>query len=102
MTCNLSSASRLILASVVLAALAACGGGGGSDKTANTGTLKLGITDAPVDVATQVVVQFSGVELKPVGGAAFSIDFKDANGAPTTTSIDLLDQQGTKRAMLLN
>ncbi|HEX9207409.1 MAG TPA: DUF4382 domain-containing protein [Steroidobacteraceae bacterium] len=85
--------ARLVLAGAFTAILAACGGGGGSSSS--TGTLKLGVTDAPVDVATQVVVQFTGVELKPVGGKAFSIDF----AAPQ--SIDLLDQQGTQRAMLL-
>jgi len=42
--------------------LAACGGGAGSDpKSGGTGTLKLGITDAPVDAADAVVVQFTGV-----------------------------------------
>jgi hypothetical protein len=82
---------------VVLAAaiLAACGGGsGGSQST--MGALTLGITDAPVDAADEVVVQFTGVELKPKGGQAFSIDF----AAPKT--IDLLALQGTNRATLLD
>ena len=60
-----------------------------------TGTLKLGLTDGPVDAADAVVVQFTGVELKPVNGAAFSVDF-----APKT--IDVLGLQGTNRAMLLD
>jgi hypothetical protein len=41
-------------------------------------------------------VQFSGVELKPKGGAAFSIDFA------TPKSLDLLDLQGTNRAVILD
>lgn len=86
-------ASRHILVGATAVLLAACGGGDGG--SANTGTLKLGVTDAPVDVADAVVVQFTGVELKPAGGQAFSIDL-----APR--SIDLLDQQGTQRAMLLD
>jgi hypothetical protein len=85
--------SRLVLVGAVTALLAACGGS--DDDTGATGTLKLGVTDAPVDVADAVVVQFSGVELKPVGGPPFSI-----NLAPR--SIDLLAQQGTERAMLLD
>lgn len=85
-------ASRLVLAGAITSILAACGGGGSGSST---GTLKLGVTDAPVDVASAVVVQFAGVELKPVGGPAFSIDFAQDQ------SIDLLDQQGTQRAMLL-
>lgn len=85
-------ASRLVLVGTVAALLAACGGG--NDDSRATGTLKLGVTDAPVDVADAVVVQFTGVELKPVGGEAFSVDVPP-------NSIDLLDQQGTQRAMLL-
>jgi hypothetical protein len=85
--------SRLVLVGAIAALLAACGGSGGDSSS--TGTLKLGVTDAPVDVAAEVVVQFTGVELKPVGGQAFSITF-----APRT--IDLLEQQGTQRAMLLD
>ena len=76
--------------------LAACGGGGGGDASAKTGSLTLGITDAPVDVADAVVVQFTGVELKPKGGQAFSIDFA------TPKSLDLLALQGTNRAVLLD
>jgi hypothetical protein len=60
------------------------------------GTLKLGITDAPVDVADAVVVQFHGVELKPVNGNAFTVTF------PAPKTIDLMQQQGTERAMLLD
>ena len=55
-----------------------------------------GITDAPVDQADAVVVQFTGVELKPTGGAAFSRDF------PVPKTIDLLTLQGTTRALLLD
>jgi hypothetical protein len=73
--------------------LAACGSGGdGGD----TGRVSVGVTDAPVDVADAVVVQFTGVEMKPAGGAAFSRDF----AAPKT--IDLQAQQGTNRVLLLD
>ncbi len=50
----------------------------------------------PVDAADAVVVQFSGVELKPKGGQAFSIDFA------TPKTIDLLALQGTNRAEILD
>ena len=79
---------------VAVAALAACGGGDGTQS--NTGTLRLGLTDAPVDQADAVVVQFTGVELKPAGGAAFSRDF------PAPKTLDVLALQGTTRAMLLD
>jgi hypothetical protein len=84
--------SRLVLVGAVTALLAACGGGDGDSSA--TGTLKLGVTDAPVDVAEAVVVKFAGVELKPVGGEAFSIDL--------ASTIDLYPLQGTQRAMLLD
>ena len=92
---------RTVFLSGAVLALAACGGGGGSNSS--TGTLKLGVTDAPVDHATDVVVEFSGVELKRKGGAAFSIDFKDPQtGQPVNKQIHLLDYQGAERAMLLD
>jgi hypothetical protein len=82
---------------LALAVLAGCGGGGGGDSSGpRTGTLRLGITDAPVDQADAVVVQFTGVELKPKGEAAFSRDFT----APKT--LDVLALQGTTRVMLLD
>lgn len=87
---------RLSVLSLAASLLVACGGGGGGGSQSTTGALTLGITDAPVDVAEAVVVQFSGVELKPRSGTAFSIDF----AAPKT--IDLLALQGTDRATLLD
>ena len=86
---------KFALTCAAAAALAACGGGGGDGSKATTGTLKLGITDAPVDVAEAVVVRFTGVELKPVNAAPFSVDF----AAPK--DIDLYDLQGPKRELLL-
>ncbi len=85
---------RILMVSAAFAALAACssGGDGGSD----TGYISLGVTDAPVDVADAVVVQFTGVELKPKAGSAFSIDFA------TPKTIDLMGYQNGERAMLLD
>lgn len=82
-----------ILATAAAALLAACGGSDGS--TEQTGFLTVGVTDAPVDFAATVVVQFTGVELKPKGGPAFSIDF-------SPESPDLLELQGTDRLLLLD
>jgi hypothetical protein len=86
---------RLPAALIAATLLAACGGDGGGGESSRTGQLKVGITDAPVDLADAVVVQFTGVELKPREGAPFSIDF-----APR--SLDLLALQGTTRALLLD
>ena len=92
---NFRAASCALLVATV-AALAGCGGGSSDGMQAKTGTLRLGITDAPVDQADAVVVQFTGVELKPMGGAAFSRDF------PAPKTLDVLALQGTARALLLD
>lgn len=81
-----------VLALGVAAMMAACGGGGSSG---GTGQLSLQVTDAPVDDAAKVVVQFNGLELKPAGGNAISIDYA------TPRTIDLLALQGGNAASLL-
>jgi len=80
-----------ILSSVILAASMVACNSSSNDPT----TLTLSITDAPVDGATAVVVEFTGVELKPAGGPAISFDFD----APR--QIDLFALQGTNASDLL-
>ncbi len=58
-----------------------------SGSSGNTGTLSLSVTDAPVDNAKAVVVEFTGVELKPKKGSASIHIFED------TKSINLLALQ---------
>ena len=76
-----------------ISGLAACGG---SSDGGDTGRLSLGVTDAPVDSATEVVVAFTGVAIKPTGGAAVEFVFDQAK------SINLLDLQGTLSASLID
>src|SRR5688572_5035386 len=84
----------ILVASVALAA--ACGGGDGSvTADAGTGILNLGVTDAPVDTAVKVVVEFSGAELKPQGGAAFTLDIDQDR------QIDLLALRDGVSALIL-
>ena len=91
------SLSRILIVATSVALLAACSSSDGDGgNQAQTGFLKVGITDAPVDMAAAVVVKFTGVELKPQGGPAFSIDFA------TPKSLDLIQLQGEQRAMLLD
>ena len=73
--------------------LAGCGGGGGTETP--MGRISLGITDAPVDGATAVVVKFTAVELKPEGGSAFTINLTPAQ------SVDLLVLAGGGSRALL-
>jgi hypothetical protein len=91
-----SHAVKSVLPMVASALLAACAGGDDGGTSDKTGVLQLGITDGPVEMAEEAVIEFTGVELKPRGGSAFSITF------PTPKRIDLLDYQGTQRAMLLD
>ena len=92
-----TTATKALVVTAAVALLAACGGGGDDSDKAKTGTLKLGITDAPVDHAREVVVQFTGVELKPVNGAPFSLEIKEG-----PKSFNLLSLTGNNRAMLVD
>jgi len=84
----------LLLVAALAGSLVACGSDAPEDAV--TGRLTLGITDAPVDSATRVVVQFSGVELQPAEGERIVINY----AAPT--QIDLLALHGGAREFLLD
>lgn len=87
MTQHATSGLRAGLLSASIALLVgACGGGGGG--SAATGTLNLALTDAPVDSADEVVIEFTGVEIKPSGGDLVDITY------PTPRQIDLLALTG--------
>ena len=78
------------------ASLIACGGGSSSDKSDNaTGSFSLALTDGPVDSANQVVVEFTGVSIKPANGDAIEFTFAEPR------RIDLLQLQGTASTALL-
>ena len=84
---------------VMLAFLAACGGGGDSAKAPEApkfGRLTLRVTDSPVADANRVVVQFTGLEIKPRAAAQPEVfDF-----APR--QIDLLALDGGGSELLLS
>lgn len=63
----------MISVPVLLLALSACGGGGGGGS--GSGTLSLNITDAPVDSADAVWIEFTGIEIKPADGSSITIDY---------------------------
>jgi hypothetical protein len=85
------------VAALTMFGLAACGGVNGGPVENQDGRVRLSITDAPVDDATSVVVQFSGVAFKPVGAAAEVI----RELTPATRQIDLLKYQQGRAALLL-
>jgi len=77
--------------------LTACGGGGGGGEVLveRTGIINIAITDATVDVVTEVNVQFSGVTLKPQSGDKIEVLFD------TPKNFDLLTLSGGMTAELL-
>lgn len=74
---------------MTLFGLAAC-------NSSDSGTMTLGVTDAPVDNANRVVVEFSGVALKPNGGNEIVFGFDEPR------QIDLLALQGGETELLLD
>jgi hypothetical protein len=80
---------------LLLSTLAACGGGSNA-SSGSMSTLNLGLTDAPLDSATKVWIQFTGVEVKPVNGNAIDFNFSPARG------FDLLSLSGGRTATFLN
>lgn len=108
---------------MLLAALTGCGGGGGAaglaDSGSSTGILNLSVTDSPVDQATNVLVEFTGVEMKPVEGNWTSYELsgdsltclgwlngdapaEPAPGEPTVRCIDLLALNGGASEIILD
>jgi hypothetical protein len=84
----------------VLAYLAACGGGGSDSASAaqpQFGQMTLRITDSPVTSAERVVVEFTGLEIKPLRAAepeVFNFD--------SPRRIDLLALDGGGSEILLD
>lgn len=61
-----------------------------SNDSASTGSLSVGVTDAPVDTTQKVIVEFSGVEIKPADGESISFDFTErCTTDPASCQIDL-------------
>ncbi|HKJ70401.1 MAG TPA: DUF4382 domain-containing protein [Gammaproteobacteria bacterium] len=81
--------------------LTGCGSGDGGGAT---GQLTVGVTDAPVDMAQSITVQFTGITVKPKDGEAEVIQFPDDNddGQPDPKTLTLTDLTAGKRAVLLD
>lgn len=100
----MQNVSGLIYASTLLTALSllsSCGGSssessdGRSGSLNKTGELSLNITDAVIDSAQEVWVQFTGVTIQPSDSEAITVTFKDAK------NIDLLSLRGTNFTPLI-
>ncbi|WP_203143469.1 DUF4382 domain-containing protein [Marinobacter mangrovi] len=81
--------------SAMTAALAACGGGGDGDDAAATGSVSVGMADAPIDNVDEVNITVTGVVLKPAGGDKITFEFDEPK------SLNLLDLQNGNVASLI-
>ena len=92
--------SSLVIA--MISALQGCGGGGSSDPDtmgrsgSGSTVLTINITDAPVDNATQVWIQFAGLSIKPVDGDAIDFPFS------SPMNINLLNLYGNRSEALIS
>lgn len=102
MTTTTSRIARTLAVTAAAALIAACGSSGGDGDKSPTGRLKLSVTDAPVDQAEEVWVQFRAVEFKPEGGAPVMHELRNAGGALDPQEINLLQLQGGQAAVLVN
>src|SRR5262245_44646033 len=96
---NTNSCHSIVRAGLAVglgALIAACGGGGGDDD--GMGRMSLAVTDAPVDEARAVVIQFSGVAFKREGMSSETVTDLD----PSPRQIDLLQFQNGRAAILLD
>ena len=80
--------SRVFVVSALTSALVACGGSGGSSSSGETGSVSVGLTDAPTMELSSVNIAFNSIRLKPADGdwLEFSLD--------ETGVVDLLTLQG--------
>lgn len=86
---------------LLIGGLIGCSSGGSDDASSGSiligsGSILIAITDAPVNDASAVVVQFSGVTLKPQSGDPIQFDFSPP------LSIDLVPLTGGVTKTLLN
>lgn len=88
---------RVLVSQGLLSAIfASCDDGGIFAPGLDRGTLRLAVTDAPVDFATSVVVEFDAVEVKPVDDDPIRIDLQP------DIALDLIELTDGRTAFLLS
>ena len=66
---------RLFTVSALAAGIAACGGSGDGSSTGSTGTVNVGLTDAPVDSAQEVNIEVESLVLQHSNGERSRFEF---------------------------
>ncbi len=89
--------SRVFVVSALASALAACGGDGSSPSSGTTGTVSMGLTDAPAMDLDSVNIAFTDIRLKPADGEWLEFSLEE------TGVVDLLTlQAGTTEPLISN
>jgi hypothetical protein len=83
----LKTYGSLVIFSTILAVSSCGGSGGGGSSGAGTGTLSLQITDAAVDTAEHVYVQFSGLEIQSTDGKSTTLYYCEDPNNPSNTIV---------------
>ena len=100
--------TRIVLRALLIATLSnisltGCGDGTATGDPSSTGTLNVSVTDAPVDTAENVFVEFNGVEIKPVNGKSITFDFTERCAIdPASCQIDLLSLSNGASQLILD
>jgi hypothetical protein len=94
-------APAILSTAAVFTTIAGCGGEGGdgslSPGTSGNGSVSIALTDAPVDFASTVMVEFTGIELTPQTGNRITVNINPAR------AVDLLKlQDGVTLTLLQN
>ncbi|MEC7815157.1 MAG: DUF4382 domain-containing protein [Pseudomonadota bacterium] len=84
----MNRSTQIFAVSTLAAALAACGGSGGGSSTGATGSVSVGLTDAPTLDLSSVNIAFTAIRLKPADGDWIEFPLDD------TGILNLLDLQG--------
>ena len=74
-----------------------CGGGNVVDES--TGTLNLSVTDAPVDSASRVLVQFTVIAVKPKEGDAVEIPLRGAHNVDRGVEVSNEAERALKKIL---
>lgn len=93
----------LLIATLSNISLTGCGDGTATGDSSSTGTLNVSVTDAPVDTAENVFVEFRGVEIKPASGKSITFDFtKRCTNDSDSCQIDLLSLSNGASQLILD
>jgi len=96
--------SKCLAAAIMGGSLLLAGCGQESHTANGSGELTLGVTDAPIDQAESLTIEFTGITVKPAEGEPIRIDLPDDNGdgEADPETITLTDLTGGQRIVLLD